>query len=385
MANLFRSEFDDYEAYVPYLDPPRACPVCGAGENEIWAKVGSYRAVRCFPCTHVFMEQVLSEEGLDKYYNDYIAFRLQNTEKLVQRAKMYEIDRGYLLRHVSSGRLLDIGCSSGELLLVLGQGFDSYGIDRDVAAIDIAIRRGDWLSDRVRVGTLDGPLDWIGGQVDVAIMRGVIEHLVDPKSTVEQVSNILRPGGVFFVTATPNIDCLSAEVFREKWNQFDPIQHVSHFDAKTLPLLGREFGLILEAQYYPYLDTPYANPPEDIRIVREAIAMDASGRRSEIPRSPAFWGNMMTLVFRKENVQADELTALYEGMSPNELEKVWAQRLCLVTRHSLPAGHRLTQEDLASAPASGGLSVDLLGKVVGKRLRYPTEAQTPLTFGVLEC
>ena len=384
MITNFRSEFDDYEAYVPYLDPPRSCPVCGEDESEIWAMVGSYRAVRCILCTHVYMEQVPSEEGLDKYYNDYIAFRLQNTEKLVQRAKMYEIDRDYLFRHISSGHLLDIGCSSGELLLVLGQDFDSYGIDRDVAAVEIAIRRGDWLSDRIRVGTLDGPLDWTGGQVDVAIMRGVIEHLVNPKSVVEQVSNILKPGGVFFVTATPNIDCLCAEVFREKWNQFDPIQHISYFDAKTLSLLGREFGLILEAQYYPYLRTPYANPPEDIRVIREAIVMVASGRRSEIPRSPAFWGNMMTLVFRKENVQADDLTDFYEGMSPNELDKAWAQRICLVIRHSLPAGHRLTQEDLGSAPALGGLSVDLLGKVVGKRLLYPTEAKTPLTFGILE-
>jgi len=93
-----------------------------------------------------------------------------------------------------------------------------------------------------------------------------------------------------------------AEVFREKWNQFDAIQHLSYFSATTLARLMAEVDIRLEAQYYPYLETPYARPAEDLRVVREAMALDAMGRRSEMPRSPSFWGNMMTLVFRKDRL-----------------------------------------------------------------------------------
>ena len=84
-------------------------------------------------------------------------------------------------------------------------------------------------------------------------------------------------------------------------------------------------------------------------------------------------------------VEATELAALLAGMSPVRLEKVWEHRLCLVARRSLPAGHRITEEDLICAPASGGLSADMLDKVVGKHLRYPLSPQAALTFGMLEC
>ena len=41
--------------------------------------------------------------------------------------------------------------------------------------------------------------------------------------------------------------------------------------------------------------------------------------------------------------------------------------------------------DLVCAPAPGGLSADMLDKVVGKRLRYSLSPQAALTFGMLEC
>ena len=84
-------------------------------------------------------------------------------------------------------------------------------------------------------------------------------------------------------------------------------------------------------------------------------------------------------------VEATELAALFTCMSPVKLEKLWEHRLCLMARRSLPAGHRITEEDLVCAPAPGGLSADMLDKVVGKRLRYSLSPQAALTFGMLEC
>lgn len=301
----FRSDVIDYETFARYLEPPRPCPLCGSTAGSVWGSRGSFRAVQCEQCTHVYMERVLSAEGLQKFYDGYIAFRLgaAAAEKLSLRAAMYAVDCKYLLSHVSSGRLLDVGCSAGEFLQHLLEHFDAYGIERDPTAVELAHRRDGRLRDRVVMGEPHN-LSPDFKPVDVLVMRGVIEHLPDPVATMRHLAKTVKPGGKLFITATPNVDCPCAEVFREKWNQFDPIQHVSHFSARTLSSLVGHFGFVLEAEYYPYLDTPYARPSEDLRIVRAAVMLDEAGRRSEMPRSPAFWGTMMTLVFRR-NVTLD--------------------------------------------------------------------------------
>lgn len=296
--SVVRAEHFDYSEYQPYLEPPRPCPLCRGSQVEDWAVSGVFKAVRCLNCTHVFMHQVLSHEGLTRYYDDYVTFRLGNPEQLSQRARMYEIDRGFLLRHVTSGRLLDVGCSTGEFLRVLGPQFDSYGIDRDSRAVQIAQDRNDWMSSRITCCDF-GDLENHQGPFDVVVLRGVIEHLVDPLRALDRVSELLVGGGVFFITATPNVESMCAELFRDRWNQFDPIQHVSHFSAAQLSDVLQPLGLEIEAQYYPYLETPYARPQEDLARVLEAARAVGDGSRSGLQRSPAFWGNMMTLVFRK--------------------------------------------------------------------------------------
>jgi len=293
-----RAEHFKYSEYESYLEPPRPCPMCRGSEVEPWGKLGSFEAVRCSGCSHVFMHRVLSDEGLTRYYDDYVSFRLANPEKMSQRARMYEIDRDFLLRHVTSGRLLDVGCSSGEFLLVLGQQFDSYGVDRDATAVEMARERGDWLSPRIRLGDFEAFADQ-KEPFDVVVLRGVLEHLVEPLRALEHISELVVEGGVFFITATPNVESPSAELFRERWNQFDPIQHISHFSASHLSRTLAKFGFTLEGQYYPYLETPYARPEADLEQLLEA-ARDVDRRsRAEWAQSPAFWGNMMTLVFRR--------------------------------------------------------------------------------------
>lgn len=297
-TSTVRAEQFDYAEYESYLEPPRPCPLCRGSQVEDWAVTGVFRAVRCVDCTHVFMHQVLSSEGLTRYYDDYVTFRLSNSEQMSQRAIMYEIDRDFLLRHVTSGRLLDVGCSTGDFLRVLGSQFDSYGVDRDSTAVQIARDRNDWLSPRITRGDFE-KLEDQEGPFDVIVLRGVLEHLVDPLRSLEQIGKLVVGGGVFFITATPNVESPCAELFRDRWNQFDPIQHVSHFSAAQLSKVLQPSGLELEAQYYPYLETPYARPQDDLARVLEGVRAAGEGSRSVLPRSPAFWGNMMTLVFRK--------------------------------------------------------------------------------------
>jgi len=303
MTELFRRESMDYEKYAAYLGAPRCCPVCGANEKEVWAEDPPFVAQRCTKCTFVWIDPALTEDGLGLYYDHYVDFRLQHTKKLEQRTLMYQLDRSFLERHRSSGDVLDIGCSTGLFLETLSPKFLKSGLERDQAAVELARKRNPGLGERIRIGALD-TVELPAASFDVVVMRGVIEHILEPSAAVRRVAGLLRPGGVFFVTATPNVDSACAQLYRERWNQFDPIQHVSYFSVPTLARLCSVYGLDLVDYAFPYLETPYASPRADLeQVLTDSDRLGSNGRHA-MGRSPAFWGNMLTALFERRHVGA---------------------------------------------------------------------------------
>lgn len=191
-----REELFDYSKYYRYLMPIRNCPLCGnLNKRQDWAIYDDIlKAVQCMNCELIFMERILSEVGFKKYYEDFISYRLNNKEKWEQRKVMYEIDKSYLVRHVSKGRLLDVGCSSGEFLKVLSSSFDCIGIDVDKKAIDLAKIEESEISDKVILMSLEEAVHELG-KLDIITLRGVIEHLSNPSETFEIIDQMLKTGG----------------------------------------------------------------------------------------------------------------------------------------------------------------------------------------------
>jgi hypothetical protein len=103
---------------------------------------------------------------------------------------------------------------------------------------------------------------------------------------------------VFAVSATPNADAVSVDLYGYNWMLFHPIQHLWHFSPKTLNLICRKYGLELIACDFPYLDIPYENAYEDIKAVAKRIE-NKENNIKDLSISPAFFENMMTLIFRK--------------------------------------------------------------------------------------
>ena len=82
---------------------------------------------------------------------------------------------------------------------------------------------------------------------DVVTMYDLIEHLQDPRSDLEQVFRIVKPGGVFFIL-TPNDEAflrrISKMLYRLSFHSFDePMRrlyypdHLSYFTAESLSQL----------------------------------------------------------------------------------------------------------------------------------------------------
>jgi SAM-dependent methyltransferase len=71
-------------------------------------------------------------------------------------------------------------------------------------------------------------------------MNDFIEHVRDPRATLQTAHNLLRPGGVIFL-ATPSLDSWSARLMGRRWMEFKP-EHLHYFRPKTIKLVLRQAG-----------------------------------------------------------------------------------------------------------------------------------------------
>lgn len=145
-----------------------------------------------------------------------------------------------LRRFVDRGRLLEIGCSTGEFLLVAGSCFDVCGVEADPGSARVTTGRGV----DCRCGALvDAGFD--PGSIDVAVLYHVIEHLRDPRHELRELRRLLRPGG-HLVIETPDVETIWFRLLGARWRQIIP-DHLFFFSSATLTRLLAEEGFRVTA------------------------------------------------------------------------------------------------------------------------------------------
>jgi len=115
-----------------------------------------------------------------------------------------EVRQKFALPRIKAGRVLDVGCSDGSLLLKLkSMGMETVGIEIDPNLARKCVEKG--------LNVLDGDVEKMDtaalGAFDSIVMTDVIEHFTDPLSVLKKLSANLKPDGVFVLT-TPNVDWL---------------------------------------------------------------------------------------------------------------------------------------------------------------------------------
>jgi len=280
-----------YEDYRKFNIQSRPCIICGvtlAENSELWAQDAYFEALKCNSCGGVQVEPCLNQQGLDLYYSTYLNHRLSEEKKFEQRRVQYLQDAAFLERYRTCGKVLDVGCSGGFFLNALSNRFEKSGIEIDTDAARYA---------REQFG-LDVAAETLGrdslteSSYDIVMFRGVIEHILDPKSAIKRATELLKPEGSIFICATPNLRSFCAHAYRSKWNLWHPIQHINIFDVETLHKMAGKDRFLIEAVDYPYLGTPYENEEQDYQSIMSDLKSKAIDRKS-----PPFWGNMLSVLF----------------------------------------------------------------------------------------
>lgn len=243
----------------------KPCPFCRSQAQRLLFVQNGFQLVRCADCQLAFIANPPDQqavralymgEGDGAYHQD-----VRSPDSPAARRMMRTAHRHlqFLTRVVRQGRLLDVGCSTGDFLsLAVAAGFDAHGVELSKASVRLA-RKQRGLS--VQHGTVDDfpPL----AEMDVITAFDVLEHIPDPIRELSAYVARLKPGG-WLVISTPNIDGLfprlSYKVAKRLgyWPHPEPPHHLFQFGEAILRRILADQGLVPGPTWHCRIDLSYS-------------------------------------------------------------------------------------------------------------------------------
>jgi len=201
---------------------PVPLPTQLPGDGDWWKKRSEFRRMRCWK--RVWEPIRLALVGSSKY-------------RLVRAT----------LRICSAGRLLDVGCGTGELLEEASKYYECYGLEPSPLAAEVARQKGfSIVESTVETATFTTPFD-------VITLDSVIEHVKSPTAVLNRLHSFLRPGGII-VLLTPKFGGPASKIHGRGWNGFRHGYHTFLYSGKTLSALLEKAGF--DVLGFPKRDRP---------------------------------------------------------------------------------------------------------------------------------
>jgi len=265
-----------------------SCNLCGMEETRLWGEKAGIKIVKCIHCGLIYCNPRPDNDELQAFYSEEY-FSEGHYEEDVQRQEMYEIEIAEILENVAKqGKFLDVGCAVGKFLDTLPATFEKWGTE--------------FSEDAASIGRKKFGLNIITGQIraielskeyfDIVQMRGVLEHSQNPYEDLISIKNALKKKGVLRISQLPNISSISACLYRTKFNQVKPGEHLYYFSPKTVKAMLKKVGFRITRIHYPYLETPYASLARDVFDMFKCIFQERE--------TPAFFRNMMIVYAVKD-------------------------------------------------------------------------------------
>lgn len=271
------------------------CNLCESSDYSLFARGQDrlykidktlFNIVRCNSCGLVYMNPQPNQEELKKYYpSDYGPYKNNNEllkygpilgyiknkfnciKLLLKKSKKSEIESN-ISKDESTLSFLDFGSGSGaylEKMRRLHPKWDLYGLDNNEFACANTKEKGFevYCGDILDVNLPQGFFEKV-------YMGQVVEHLNDPKTTLQKVNSIMKSGGEL-ILATPNVDSLAARVFGKYWFALDTPRHLFLFSPKTLSRLLQDTG-------FEVVDITFDREPKNIiRSILYLLNMNVVG------------------------------------------------------------------------------------------------------------
>ena len=142
---------------------------------------------------------------------------------------------------VERGRILDIGCGTGEFLNTLKKrSWNVTGVEPDDGAREMAINNFG-----ISVFPVEDLMGLPEEKYDALTMWHVLEHVHELDSYMVKIRSLIKADGVI-VIAVPNYNSHDAEVYEKVWAAYDVPRHLYHFTKTSMETLLKRHQLKLE-------------------------------------------------------------------------------------------------------------------------------------------
>jgi SAM-dependent methyltransferase len=244
-----------------------SCHLCGLDDTQVLFqkrdKLGiaddEFQVVECRGCGLLYVNPRPTEAEMEKLYPETYSWKETLVADSFPTKWVRRLEKGYryhLLRdEVSkvvrftgrrSGRVLDVGCGTGDRLDVFrSKGFETYGVETS----DSANYAREHLSLNVAKGDLFS-VSFPDRFFDIVTLYNVLEHTHDPTRVCDEIHRILKDDG-FLVAQVPNKNSLQYKIFKEKWAAFDVPRDLYYFGTEILrSLLGKAGFTVTKMDYF---------------------------------------------------------------------------------------------------------------------------------------
>jgi len=181
--------------------------------------------------------------GIDpETYRDYMRAEIERGREIVKLLQPWTLVRGL--------DVLDVGCGFGGLLIVMHEAGA-----KSLSGMEIDATRVHWAGERMKALRFPATLRQFDicradaiqqlGTYDLILAQDVIEHVSDPRATIQHISRLLRPGGF---------------VYMQVGNKFSPDQLAGdhHYKLPGITLLSRPQAIEYFCARLKLTETDYA-------------------------------------------------------------------------------------------------------------------------------
>ena len=212
------------------------CPVCEGQRQVRVVEHNGLHVVRCPVCGQQFVWPVPSDTQLAAIYDQAY---YQGSHRSVgfsdyngltgARERMFRRHLRRLERYRRPGRVLDVGCATGDFLKAAQRhGWEAVGVDPSPAR-EHALAAGLPIVGR----TIDDA-DVDTQSIDLVTFWDVLEHLQDPVQALRRAAALLVPDGIVAATV-PNAGSAVAKISGRRWFGYKTAgEHLQFFTASTV-------------------------------------------------------------------------------------------------------------------------------------------------------
>jgi SAM-dependent methyltransferase len=265
------------------------CPICGSSEQMpryalpdlAYYTAGTFHLVTCRACGCLYQSPRPTQTAVKDYYpGDYEPHRkaieeqtgysaLRWLKHMQLRTRCLQVSR---LR--PTGRLLDVGCSTGLFLNEMRRygAWELVGVETDALATQYGRERFGLM---IHEGQVED-FSWSGAPFDVITLWDVLEHLPNPGAALRRLRDLLAPGG-HLIVSVPNLDSVDARVFGPWWTGLDPPRHFSVFRSCDITRLLQASDLSVRRTYCFY--GRYTTFAASLKLVLRSSLKNATLRR----------------------------------------------------------------------------------------------------------